>query len=59
MHRCRICRFDTELDDVALRFAGGACCCLSCYHRETGAARPMPKALRRDVVAALALADAA
>ena len=56
MHRCRICHFDTELDDVVLRFASGACLCLRCYSRETGCARPMPKALRRDLVAALAAA---
>jgi hypothetical protein len=56
MHRCRICHFATELDDVVLRFAGGACLCLRCYGRETGSARPMPKALRRDVIAALAAA---
>ncbi len=56
MHRCRICRFETELDDIVLRFAGGACLCLRCYSRETDSARPMPKALRRDVIAALAAA---
>ena len=59
MFRCQICRFDTERDDVALRFPSGACLCLRCYHHETAAARPMPSALRRDVLATLALADAA
>ena len=56
MHRCRICRFDTELDDVTLRFASGACLCLRCYGRATGSARPLPNALRRDLIAALAAA---
>ena len=59
MHRCRICRFATELDDVALRFAGGTCLCLRRYGRETASARPMPKALRQELIAALALVDAA
>ena len=56
MHRCRICHFDTELDDVVLRFASGACLCLRCYSRETDSARPMPKALRHELSAALAAA---
>jgi hypothetical protein len=56
LHRCQICRFDTELDDVVLRFASGTCLCLRCYGRATDAARPMPKALRRDLIAALAAA---
>jgi hypothetical protein len=59
MSRCRICRFDTELDDVVLRFSRGACLCLRCYHRETAAACSMPKALQRAVIATLAHADAA
>ncbi len=57
MWTCRICRFETELDDVALAFADGSCACLRCYARETGTARPMPKALRRQLQAALAGAD--
>ena len=56
MHRCQICQFDIELYDVVLRFTSGACLCLRCYSRETGSNRPMPKALRRDVIAALAAA---
>ena len=59
MFRCQICHFDTDLDDVVLRFSSGACLCLRCYDRETAAARPMPKALQREVIATLALADAA
>lgn len=54
MRTCRICRFDTELDDVVLALPSGACVCLRCYGRETESARPMPKALRRDIVATLA-----
>ena len=56
MHRCQICHFATELDDVVLRFTSGACLCLRCYSRETDSARPMPKALRRDLIATLAAA---
>ena len=56
---CRICRFATELDDVVVRGAGGGCICLRCYGRETGSARPMPRALRRDLQAALTAPEAA
>ena len=56
MFTCRICRFDAELDDVAVRTAGPHCICIRCFARETGFARPMPKALRRQVIAALAAA---
>ena len=59
MQRCRICRFETELDDVVLATAHGSCVCLRCYGRATDSARPMPPALRRDVTAALALVDTA
>ncbi len=58
MFRCQICHFDTEHDDVVLRFATGTCLCLRCYGRETASYRPMPKVLRRDVIVALALVDA-
>ncbi len=54
MTTCIICRFGTELDDVAVAGAGGRCVCLRCYARETETARPMPKSLRREVTAALA-----
>ncbi len=52
---CIICRFETELDDVAV-MGGSAerCVCLRCYGRETATARPMPKALRRELIATLA-----
>jgi hypothetical protein len=56
MDRCRLCHFETDQDDVVLRFARGVCLCLRCYSRETDTARPMPKALRQDVIAALAAA---
>lgn len=59
MNRCRLCHFPTEQDDVVLRFPSGACLCLRCYARESDSARPMPPALRREVVAALALVDVA
>lgn len=51
---CTICHFETELDDAAAGVAGsGRCICLRCYGRETGGARPMPRALRRVLVAVL------
>jgi hypothetical protein len=59
MSTCQLCRFDVTLDDVALRRGDAGCVCLACYSRETGSARPMPKALRRDVIAALAALDVA
>jgi hypothetical protein len=54
MFTCHICRFDTELDDVAVLAHGGRCICLRCYARETDTAKPMPKILRRQVISALA-----
>jgi hypothetical protein len=54
MIACRICRFETELDDVVLRHGTDECICLRCYDRETGGARLMPKALRREIDAVLA-----
>ena len=59
MFICRICRFETELDDVVVAGMGGGCICLRCYGRETGGARPMPKALRRELSAALATPEPA
>ena len=59
MHICTICRFQTEQDDVVVGTASGACVCLRCYGRETGSARPMPKALRNEIIAALAQLETA
>ena len=59
MFICRICRFETELDDVVVRRGDVGCICLRCFGRETGGARPMPKALRRALSAALAAQEAA
>ena len=59
MRTCRICRFDTELDDIVLALPSGACVCLRCYGRETRTARAMPRMLRRMVDEALAELDAA
>ncbi len=52
---CIICRFNSELDDVVVR-SGAQCVCLRCYLRETGETHPMPKSLRREIIAALAAA---
>ena len=51
---CIICKYETELDDVALRHDERRCVCLRCYTRETETARPMPKLLQRDLSATLA-----
>lgn len=51
---CIICHFEAELDDVILNAPSGCCICLRCYCRETATERPMPEALRRQIVAALA-----
>jgi hypothetical protein len=54
MATCTICRFETELDDVVVGGHTGWCVCLRCFTRETGNVRPMPKGLRRELIAALA-----
>ncbi|MER3419070.1 MAG: hypothetical protein C4290_00445 [Chloroflexota bacterium] len=54
MLRCMICRFEVELDDVALSGRSGRCVCLRCYGRETGTLRPLPRPLQRELHAALA-----
>jgi hypothetical protein len=54
MLTCIICRFETELDDVEVRQGTAHCVCLRCFARETGSGRPMPKALRRQLIATLA-----
>ena len=59
MPTCTICHFETELDDVVVANATGLCICLRCFARETGSEHPMPKALRREVIAALAELDPA
>ena len=53
MYICVICRFEAELDDVIAPTASGRCVCLRCFARETETARPMPKGLRRELVAVL------
>jgi hypothetical protein len=59
MFTCILCRFANELDDVALRRAGGHCTCLRCFARETGSAASMPKTLRHQLITVLAQFDAA
>jgi hypothetical protein len=53
MYTCAICHFEVRLDDAVLPTTSGRCICLRCYTRELGYWRPMPKSLRRLVVAAL------
>lgn len=53
MHSCVICRFAVETDDVAVPGAhNDRCICVRCWNRETGAQRPMSKALRRELIVA-------
>lgn len=59
MRPCRICRFETELDDAVLNLPSGACICLRCYARETGSGRTMPAPLRQAVTAAIVEAEMA
>ena len=59
MWTCSICHFATELDDVVARMAGDRCICLRCFDRETNGSMSMPKALRRQLSAALAEPEAA
>jgi hypothetical protein len=59
MTPCVLCRFEIELDDAAVGSAVGRCVCLRCYARETGTGRPMPVALRRQLIAVLAGAEVA
>jgi hypothetical protein len=50
---CIICRFETEIDDMAIQGAAGQCVCVRCFARETENELPMPKTLQRELVAAL------
>ena len=59
MSLCIICHFETERDDVVVATLAGGCICLGCFARETDTARAMPKALRRELRAALAAIGAA
>jgi hypothetical protein len=59
MRICRLCRFETELDDAVLNLPRGACICLRCFSRETGSSRFMPAGLRHTLTAALVEAEAA
>jgi hypothetical protein len=54
MYSCIICRFEVELDDVAVPGGARSCVCLRCYSRETNSERPMPKTLRQELIATLA-----
>jgi hypothetical protein len=54
MYRCVICRFTVEFDDSVAPTPTGGCVCVRCFARETDSSLPMPKELRRDVIAVLA-----
>jgi hypothetical protein len=51
---CVICWFPVELDDVAVGRGVAGCVCLRCFARVTETERPMPAALRRALIDALA-----
>lgn len=53
METCRICHFDSTLDDIAVQSATGRAICLGCYGRMTGTAKRLPRWLRRQVEACL------
>jgi hypothetical protein len=53
MRTCTICRFETHPDDMVVVHISGRCICLRCYERETETAHPMPKGLRRELMALL------
>ena len=55
---CRICHFETALDDVVL-IRGDRCICLRCFRRETGSTRPMPMVLRRELITTLLAVETA
>ena len=58
MLMCTICRFTMELDDAVVTTAAGRGICLGCFARETDTAKPMPKALRREIIRTLADVEA-
>ena len=57
MWMCRICHFETALDDALVATVRGSCICLRCFIRETGSTRPLPQALRRELVTTLTALD--
>jgi hypothetical protein len=59
MITCTICKYETEIDDVALGGPSGRCVCLRCFTRETDSTRPMPKALRRELIGVLGTIEVA
>ncbi len=54
MITCTICRFQAELDDVAVPGSAGRGICLTCFARETGTTKRMPRALRQELSELLA-----
>jgi hypothetical protein len=59
MFLCLVCRFETEVDDLAVPMAHGRGVCLPCYARATGTQRAMPRGLRREVSLTLSACGAA
>ncbi len=48
MYTCRLCRWQVDLDDVAIRFTAGDVICVKCYARETQTDKRMSAAMERD-----------
>jgi hypothetical protein len=49
MHRCAVCHFETNPDDIAVEGAGGLLVCLVCYGHLTETRIAVPKGLRREL----------
>ena len=50
---CQICRFDVELDDVAIPRREPWCICVRCYYRECDGMKEWPTYLRGQVQKAI------
>ena len=57
MDTCSLCRWPTELDDIALGDVSGRFVCLRCFHNIAESAKPLSKKLRRLIEDALAEVD--
>ena len=53
METCRICHFETVLDDTAMESESGRPVCLRCYGRLTGTQLAMPRKLREQIEACI------
>lgn len=49
MYVCRVCRSETELDDVMARLPSGLVICEACVDRQSGDQRHVSKTLQREI----------